>query len=209
VPLPPHATRLPHRPRRFASESTEFYDAALAYRSLFAASPPAEPAAVTAAAKAIVDEFVVDGSPKQINIPSAMAKAIVDGTRAASGGADGADGARPLDVTLLDAAVDEILSLMRRDTLPRFLPTPPFEEALAQAGVEPPYESGAEPTGLRAAAAAYAARMESVPSAIAADVASTAHVDVRAAPPASEAASEAEAAKDYEANYAGGAAAPA
>ncbi|RHX97517.1 hypothetical protein DYB25_005981 [Aphanomyces astaci] len=95
---------------------------------------------VVADAKAIVAEYILESSPKQINVEAKMRHEIVAALRAvettnhinnnADGSADRDKGA-PDAFGIFDKAVDEITTLMRKDSFPRFKKTPFFKDMLA------------------------------------------------------------------------------
>jgi CRP-like cAMP-binding protein len=100
----------------YADESLAFYDEAVAYKAL----PPTERQAV---AKKIMEEYLPDGAPRQINVPYEMQKAAVTAIT---------DGA--LDEDTLEACRMEVYNLMKRDSLPRFFQTDDFAKLLAHFG---------------------------------------------------------------------------
>ena len=104
----------------YADESLLFYDAALHFKATFAML---DEAASVAAAKRLIDEYLPDGSPHQINVPSRCQKqtvaCITNGSLS--------------KVSFEDARI-EVYDLMAKDSLPRFMKTTVFEELLASFG---------------------------------------------------------------------------
>ncbi|RLO11059.1 hypothetical protein DYB28_003749 [Aphanomyces astaci] len=117
----------------FSEENLQFVIAVQAFKL----SPT-----VVADAKAIVAEYILESSPKQINVEAKMRHEIVAALRAvettnhsnnnnnADGSADRDKGA-PDAFGIFDKAVDEITTLMRKDSFPRFKKTSFFKDMLA------------------------------------------------------------------------------
>jgi len=72
-------------------------------------------------------EYIVDGSPQQVNIPGILQKQI-------KASMDGADFDVPASLALLKRAQSEIYMLMSRDNLPRFVKSEPFLALLKEIG---------------------------------------------------------------------------
>jgi len=100
----------------YADESLLFYDASLAFKAL----PEAER---LAAAKKLVEEYLPDGAPRQINVPSSMQKAAMAALT---------DGS--LCATTFEECRNEVYALLARDTLPRFMQAKPFGDLLTSFG---------------------------------------------------------------------------
>jgi len=72
-------------------------------------------------------EYIVDGSPQQVNIPGILQKQI-------KASMDGADFDVPASLALLKRAQSEIYMLMSRDNLPRFVKSELFLALLKEIG---------------------------------------------------------------------------
>ena len=101
----------------YADESLDFHDAALAYKVLKTDDERA------AAGKKLVDEYLPDGAPRQINVPSACQQKVIATYKAGELKADSFDAARL-----------EIYQLMAKDSLARFVQTKEFGALLAEFG---------------------------------------------------------------------------
>ena len=125
-------------PCRYASESTEFYSEVKNFRNLSSSSigedatseqKSEHQAKLRRSAVEVVDEFVREGATHQINVPAAMRAQI---ETAVSGDT--------VDESVFDEAEKEIMSLMKKDTLPRFLQSDLFVKALADIGEASPFD---------------------------------------------------------------------
>ena len=111
----PHPRRAaPRLLLRYADESLLFYDAVGDFKLL----PDAERAT---AAAALAAEYLPDGAPKQINIPSHVFRQTMELVN---------DPARH-SASMFDAARHEVYQLMARDSLPRFMQKSDFADLLA------------------------------------------------------------------------------
>ena len=135
---------LEHQKSEYASESSEFWSDTNAFLEESKKEPPPEDLA--ARAKLIVDTYVVDGCEKQVNLPSAVQQAAI-----------AAASATPFTPDLFDASRKELYSLMRRDTLPRFLQTDRYTTILSTLAEPLPIPESEPPASLAAAQAAYSA----------------------------------------------------
>ena len=113
--------------REYSEENLAFWQAVRDYRD--------DPSAASRLGKAqdLKTEFVVEGSMRQVNLPSKVAKELL---QALDGCKDGA----PVD--LFDAASAEIFKLMERDTFSRFKNDPEaigklVDNYYTKCGVEP------------------------------------------------------------------------
>ena len=104
----------------YADESLLFYDAAIAYRATYDLRPAAQR---QEAAQAIVDEYLPDGAPRQINVPSGIQQKTIKGVK---------DG--PLSADVFEEARQEVYTLMAKDSLSRFEHSQPFEKLLDHFG---------------------------------------------------------------------------
>ncbi|KAL1525027.1 hypothetical protein AB1Y20_019901 [Prymnesium parvum] len=98
----------------YAEESTLFYLAVQEFKDMASAVPegaPDSPEAmeVKAQAKALVDMYVIDNSDRCVNLPSAVATKCAKAVEAGE-----------ITASLFDDSLNEILSLMSKDTLFRF-----------------------------------------------------------------------------------------
>ena len=101
-----------HIEGEFSGENIYFFDAVASYMPKTNTTNPTVLAALKAEARGIVEEYVLEGSNQQVNIPSAMCKKI-----AAWHASDGEASAVHDDML---AAQSEIYTLMARDNFPRF-----------------------------------------------------------------------------------------
>mmetsp|Transcript_59025 Transcript_59025/g.117270 ORF Transcript_59025/g.117270 Transcript_59025/m.117270 type:complete len:339 (-) Transcript_59025:11-1027(-) len=92
--------------KEYSDENLAFWQTVRAYRDL-----ETDGAARLAKAREIESQFVVNGAPREINLPSKIQEALVQQLKACTTEA-------PLD--LFDPASHEIFSLMERDTYRRF-----------------------------------------------------------------------------------------
>jgi hypothetical protein len=121
----------------YAEESLLFYDDVTKFHHE-ALKPYSDAAALKAEAERLMDEYVKEGAPRQINIPAAQQKATI----AALTGDFGPG--------MFEAAKQEVYTLMSRDTLPRFM----------QARKRVPLARGARrPTSARGPHTAHAAAL--------------------------------------------------
>ena len=107
--------------KEYSTELIDFWRAARQYALLLEGER-------AAAARQVVEEHIVAGSPKEMNI-SASAREEVERDYASGGGDD--DGAP--SATLFDGAVAEVFSLMERDTFRRLQQDPKLGSELAAA----------------------------------------------------------------------------
>ena len=137
---------LAHQKEEFASESSEFWQDSEAF--VAAAKRGAASEELKTMADELVSMYIVEGSERQINVPSDQAKAVVAAAQTAE-----------VPATLFDKARTEIYNLMKRDTLPRFVQGTRFEELLTSLGEPSPIPSCDVPLTLAAASTALAARL--------------------------------------------------
>ena len=90
--------------------------------------------------------YIREGAEREVNISSAVQKACLAKLTET-----------PLDAALFDASRSEIYSLMRRDTLPRFLSGERFTRLIEGLGEALVMNDCEPPASLEAARAAYAA----------------------------------------------------
>jgi len=114
-----------HIEGEYSGENIKFYDAVAEHVAQMA-KPDASADELKAATLALVSEYVVDGSPQQVNIPSHMQKKIIQWKND--------DGSAADCLPLMLQAQTEIYTLMARDNFPRFIKSQAFSELLAELG---------------------------------------------------------------------------
>lgn len=103
-----------------------------------AEEPPPTDAALHESAAGIVALYVADGAERQTNLPSGVQRAIEGAV-----GAAGKEGGSRLAADVFDAAVDEIFTLMWKDTLPRFREAASFGALMSAIGEAEPWPATA------------------------------------------------------------------
>lgn len=106
----------------YATESLFFYEATTAVA--------ASSASLKTSAKSLINEFIIEGAPQQVNIPSELQKQLSSFNEASS---DGHMDEKWLRKLLMKAQA-EIYMLMSRDSLPRFVKSGPFQDLLTDMG---------------------------------------------------------------------------
>jgi hypothetical protein len=101
----------------YADESIEFYDAVATYKQC------ADAAEREKQAKRLVEQYVPDGAPRQINVPSHTQQRVLKAHKEGSIGLDTFDECR-----------QEVYQLMSKDSLARFVQTKEFGNLLAAFG---------------------------------------------------------------------------
>lgn len=134
-----------HQKQEFASESSEFWRDTSAFISASKAED-ADAAALLSQATRLGEMYIREGAEREVNISSAVQKACLAKLTET-----------PLDAALFDASRSEIYSLMRRDTLPRFLSGERFTRLIEGLGEALVMNDCEPPASLEAARAAYAA----------------------------------------------------
>jgi len=124
-----------HIESEFSGESIKFFDAAGS--ALIAAGlpgalegPPAQ--ALHMLAKQLIDEYIVENSSNQVNIPGGLQKAILDAEKAIKDEEMGVGMQKLYDK--LRSAQGEIYLLMSRDNFPRFIKSDQFHKLLDEIG---------------------------------------------------------------------------
>ena len=93
-----------------------------------------------------MSRYVAEGSERQINVPSTCQRAVIAAAQQPN-----------VESNIFDDARTEIYNLMKRDTLPRFVCAPRFDELLAALGEPTDIPSCDVPATLEAAKAALTA----------------------------------------------------
>lgn len=140
-----------HQQEEYAAESSEFYSEAVSFAAAASATPPPPTAELRERAVRLVHEFIVEDAPRQINVPANLRAQLEAAI------AEGAPSEVRAD--LFEPAKDEIVTLMRKDTLPRFVNSPLFEELMAALGA-PSAIGVAPPKDLTTAQATFLAQHE-------------------------------------------------
>ena len=108
-------TMLDHMKSEYSDEAWYFYKASKAWVAAAKGEPPPAPAAALESAREIVEEYIANNAPRQVNLPADCQKRILE-----------AVGAGAVEPTLLDEANKEMKKLVQRDTLPRLRKTEAF-----------------------------------------------------------------------------------
>ena len=137
-----------HQKQEYASESSEFWSDTCAFLAA-AKEEEADPAALLKQATALCETYIKEGSEKQVNVPSQVQKDCLALLAAAP----------PLDTSLFDTSRSEIYTLIKRDTLPRFLAGDRYAALIKALGEQPMFDCEA-PSTLQAARDAYATQVE-------------------------------------------------
>ena len=92
--------------------------------------------ALAAQRDTIIETYIKEGSDFQINLPSTLAKSLVEKAKTECG------------LTLFEEAREEIFKLMKRDTLPRYKTSDGFETLVSGLGEPMPIPDCEVPTSL-------------------------------------------------------------
>jgi len=106
----------------YATESLFFYEAVTAVA--------ASSASLKTSARSLINEFIVEGAPQQVNIPSDLQKQLASFNE---GAIDEHTDEKWLKKLLMKAQAETYM-LMSRDSLPRFVKSAPFQAMLADMG---------------------------------------------------------------------------
>ena len=148
----------------YAAENTDFWSASGLYMKM--AAKAAEPQldleegeekeaakakaekdaeALAAQRDTIIETYIKEGSDFQINLPSTLAKSLVEKAKTECG------------LTLFDEAREEIFKLMKRDTLPRYKTSEGFETLVSGLGEPMPIPDCEVPTSLESVRTKFSA----------------------------------------------------